>query len=324
MLEDIGDISLYESKLKVLVDLLGWLYVIFWSIAYYPPILLNFKIKSSESLSLDSILLNLTGYHCYFFSVYLLTCNETVKVQYSNFHGINSKPLLNYIDLVYVSHGLLLNYLTFVQVIYYKFQRNRTHYHKNDMKNIKSILLRAHKSTKVIISIIGIFVIVLMNQIFINKSILLISLTTYLTYIKLFLNLIKHIPQIVLNSRKKNMKGFSLIMICLDVSGAICCLSQLTVNNFLSNIKGMHEHDHSLNHSQMEIDFIDIICKNVGKFCLSFIALTVDICYLIQKRMYSQAISNDILEQKLPTITLSDYQVSKHHINMVKKRDLLI
>ena len=49
---------------------------------------------------------------------------------------------------------------------------------------------------------------------------------TYASYIKLFITLIKYIPQVIMNYHHKSTKGWSIGNILLDMSGGLASLLQ--------------------------------------------------------------------------------------------------
>lgn len=186
----------------------GWAYAIFWGISFYPTLYLNYTLKTADSISLDYIVLNILGYFCYCISVYLQIYNVKVRLQYQQlFDG--RFPLLSNADLFYSFHGLALLLILASQI----FLGNKIWKFKNERKSF-----RIHALSKLILSMFLVFAI--FSWKFDDPAFALLNFAMNLAYFKIIISLIKYIPQVLHNYRRKSMYGISRLQIIFDLTGS--------------------------------------------------------------------------------------------------------
>jgi cystinosin len=56
---------IHSEALDVVIEVVGWIYFIAWSISFYPQIVYNFQRKSVVGLNFDFLTYNLTGFLLY-------------------------------------------------------------------------------------------------------------------------------------------------------------------------------------------------------------------------------------------------------------------
>lgn len=146
--------------------------------------------------------------------------NSLVRQQFQLVYD-GSLPLLTLADLFYAFHGLLLQCILLTQVIFgnylWKFKNERRSYN-------------VYKFTKVIIIAFACYLLIIYVGFSTNKE---LELCLNLATLKIFASLIKYIPQVRFNMRRRSMYGISRIQVYLDASGAILCLSEFFIKNNL-------------------------------------------------------------------------------------------
>jgi cystinosin len=75
---------------NILIQIVGWIYFLAWSISFYPQIILNFRRRSVVGLNFDFLALNILGHSCYsVFNVCLYTSTDIQKQYYAEHpHGV--------------------------------------------------------------------------------------------------------------------------------------------------------------------------------------------------------------------------------------------
>ncbi|GMM36601.1 cystinosin-like protein [Saccharomycopsis crataegensis] len=299
------------SFLKFLSNVFGITYVCLWSSAFYPTLLMNYKLKSSDAISLDSLLLNVIGYFSYFITIYLQLFDTNVIADYEKVY--KTKPILSMIDFGYALHCLLCITVTFFQVVYYRVLKLKSYHDPStrahnpgdanrfsitgDLKYIVIVLRKINISTKYSIIILLIFLGTCLYRAFITESLPLLFLTKILTMVKLFINCIKFVPQLLLNYKNKSVKGYPFLAIYLDLAGGMMSFCQIILDNYMILLQWKSERP--INRMGIEIDhslhfsFFDFVKKNFAKCGLVLVGFFFDFCFLSQKRMYEK--NNDLL-----------------------------
>ena len=81
---------------------------------------------------------------------------------------------------------------------------------------------------------------------------------------KLFLTVVKYLPQLWYNYNRKNTAGFSIDAVLLDFSGGLLSLAQLLIDSFLAE------------------DWSASIVGNPAKWALGNITLVFDVAFMAQ------------------------------------------
>lgn len=218
-------------------------------------LLLNWQLKCADSISLDTLTLNILGYVCYTYSIVSQMFNDTVRTQYQlTFDG--GLPLLSGADLFYTCHGLLLQLVLFTQVMFGKqlwgFRSDRRNYRLGNLA--RSLILVA--ATFVVFEYY--------NEEEFKELNVILTLST----VKVFFSLVKQIPQLLHNIKRRSMYGISKLQICLDMAGAIFCLLEFYLKNTQSLAEALY--------------------SNRGKTGIAVVTLLFSSIFLFQFSIYTQ------------------------------------
>ncbi|CAG8488022.1 24691_t:CDS:2 [Gigaspora rosea] len=191
--------------------IIGWTYFLAWSISFYPQVILNWRRKSVEGLSLDFLWYNIYGFTCY--SVLFIK----IRKEYRD-RNDGKDNLVQPNDVFFSVHAFILSFITLYQTFYYKRGADQ------HVSPITRILIGT--------SIIGIIFLLIGVTI---GNYQWIDLFYYLSYIKLSISLIKYLPQAYLNFRRKSTVGWSIHNILLDFTGGVLSILQLILDAYLTN-----------------------------------------------------------------------------------------
>lgn len=223
------------------------------SISFYPPIELNYRLGSSDGISIDFLYLNITGYITYVWSMTLQVYNSTAREQFHQKYG--NYPLLTFLDILYAAHGLVLTLVTLSQV-----------HDSLKIWNIKRrISTRLHRGAKVVLVLLFAYVSTSLVRIWLNDLILL-DLAMGLAMCKVAISFLKYIPQLYHNYQRKSMVGYSIVQIWLDSAGGVFSLLQLFLDSYMES---------------GQLEWADLI-HNRGKLGLGLVTLSFDACFLVQ------------------------------------------
>lgn len=179
---------------------------------------MNYERKSVHGLSLDFIILNMTGFIFYTLFNFSLLFIETVKDEYREMHdGANAEVTLN--DFFFSAHAGVVTFLTLVQYCIY---------HKdNDSKlSLPALLLLSG-------FILGGIV---LAELALYKYIKWLTFLNVISTFKLFISIAKYLPQMYLNFKRKSTEGWNIYNVLLDFTGGTLSFSQLFIDCISSSI----------------------------------------------------------------------------------------
>lgn len=200
----------------------------FHSVSFYPQVISNFKRKSTAGLSPDFCVLNVIGFACYTIYTASFYWSPTVRELYKERYGPDKEITVQSNDVAFAIHALVLSSLTVSQILYYNFWN----------------LSNARLSKPICAVIVGIAIVCagyLLLLLVVSKiggkhhnnfqdslgRFNWLDFLDLLGYVKIFISLIKYIPQVLLNYRRKSTAGWSIWNILLDLTGGT--LSDLQV-----------------------------------------------------------------------------------------------
>ncbi|CAG8787723.1 11242_t:CDS:2, partial [Dentiscutata erythropus] len=150
------------------------------------------------------------------FNIAFLTSEEIRKEYRERNDGKDNLVQPN--DVFFSVHAFILSLITLTQTFYYK---------RGADQNVSPIT-----RTLIVCSIIGIVPVLIGISIGTYQW---IDLLYYLSYIKLAISLIKYLPQVYLNFRRKSTVGWSIYNILLDFTGGTLSTFQLFLDAYLTD-----------------------------------------------------------------------------------------
>ncbi|XP_032072379.1 cystinosin [Thamnophis elegans] len=235
---------IHSKAVRIVDQVIGWIYFLAWSVSFYPQVFENWRRKSVVGLSFDFIALNLTGFIAYsVFNIGLFWINpikEQFLHQYPN--GVNP---VDSNDVFFSLHALALTLFTIFQCLIYE-----------------------RGTQKVSLVAIGFLVaswlfVFTTLAVTVAQQITWLQFLFYFSYIKLGITLIKYFPQAYLNFRRKSTSGWSIGNVLLDFTGGAFSLIQMFLQSY--------------NNDEWKLVFGD-----PTKFGLGLFSIVFDIVFMIQ------------------------------------------
>ena len=208
--------SIYEDQvlshaLTVLAQVIGWIYFVMWAFALYPQIYLNWKRKSVEGLSFDYLAFNLSGYIAYSIYNCCFLWSDEIHREYFKIHTSSTQVPIAINDAVFALHGFFFTFVNILQIFIYGRQG-------------RSLALG---------TVIGLGIgwgsVVVVILVAASGKIMWIYVLYYLSMGKLLITIIKYSPQVYLNWKNKNTRGWSIVQVFPDLGGAIFSLIQMVI-----------------------------------------------------------------------------------------------
>eukprot|EP00093_Oithona_nana_P000035 00035.XXX_1143_1_1 [CDS] Oithona nana genome sequencing. len=197
----------HDQGLDIFSQVIGWIYFVAWSISFYPQIYENWKRKSVIGLSFDFLGLNVIGFSLYSLFNIGLYWIPPIEAEYFSRHPTGVNPVqLN--DVIFSIHAVFACIVTIVQCSIYE---------RGNQK--------VSRTCKLILAAIFLFILVTVI-LALTKVVEYLDFLYYCSYVKLFITLIKYVPQAYLNYRRKSTFGWSIGNILLDFTGGLLSIGQ--------------------------------------------------------------------------------------------------
>lgn len=251
----------------VISTIIGVLYFICWSVSFYPQIYDNYKRKSVVGLNFDFLGLNLTGFIAYsVFNIGFRFVRE-VQVEYHSWHPTGVIPVeMN--DVAFAVHATFATIVTIGQCFIY--ERGNQLISKMTVGVLAAIWATA-----------GVFL--LITALGINKSAPWLTFLYYFSNVKLGITLVKYMPQVYYNYKRKSTDGWSIGTVLLDFIGGLFSISQMFIIAYNFD------------------DWYSLV-GNSTKFGLGLASITFDIIFMVQHFIiYRKRPESDSLESTLIT-----------------------
>ncbi|GMI27211.1 hypothetical protein TrCOL_g9469 [Triparma columacea] len=212
------------SDYRPLHDWLGWVYFLSWSLSFYPQLLLNIHRGTTLGLSPDYALYNVVGFACYTTFTLSLFFSSSIITSYKNRHA-GSSPLVSSQDVLFAIHAITLSVIGLMQVSYYD---------GIGMRGRQTPSRNCFVICCCIVSFATCYLILIAARGSMGKSVdpppPYLSYLDYiysLSYVKIFITLIKYIPQALSNAKRRSTEGWNVWNVILDFSGGVFSVSQL-------------------------------------------------------------------------------------------------
>ncbi|XP_053680495.1 cystinosin homolog [Anopheles nili] len=202
-----------HRSLIIISMLIGWTYTLCWTIGDYFQAWTSYKRKSVVGLSFDFLHLNIVGNICYATFNVVLFWNEHVESEYFRRHPFGLNPVVPN-DVGYAVHAVFGNLVLIAQCYIY-------HSGGNLVSMPVKVLMTGY------LILVGIFCSLAAEQ-----QIHWLDFLYILSYVKLSTNLIKYIPQVFMNYRRKSTEGFAISNRMLDLAGGLLSLTQMALNGW--------------------------------------------------------------------------------------------
>ena len=211
---------------RVFSSILGYNYMLAWSIYSYPQIIMNYQRKSTSGLSNDFSTINVLGYLCY--TVYCISFFTSKKIQ--NMYrqrndGMNNTVQSN--DVAFSAHALVFSSIWIFQIVYYgRFNLSSPKF----TLSLPFFCLMLVMLISLVVYAIGI---ILSNDEYgMSGAWNWLDFLYLLSLYKVIITFVKYFPQLLLNARRKSTVGWSVWNVILDFIGGVLSLCQLLGDSF--------------------------------------------------------------------------------------------
>ncbi|CAL8470528.1 g10070 [Coccomyxa elongata] len=190
-------------------SILGWTYFACWWVGWYPQLIQNYLRKSVVGISFDFSIYNFIGFLCYSTFNCMLFFEPATRRAYRRLHeGVNSAVRVN--DVAFSLHCVFASFLGLLQIALYE---------KGGQK-VSRVCWTACTVTG------GLCLVYLAGVIFSLQHFSALGFLYLLSYIKLLFTIVKYLPQMWLNHKRRSTAGWNVSNALTDMSGGLFSLSQ--------------------------------------------------------------------------------------------------
>ena len=265
-----------KDGLYYLSHTLGWIYFVAWSVSFYGQVIENYRRQSVSGLNFDFEIYNLVGFTTY--TIY------NIRGYINDNLGTGTIEIQ---DIVFAVHALVLTLVTIIQILYY-------YNPKDKLQTVSHITI-----TIILVMIWGAVLLVIVEsgleyydpEVKDNRKYIFNSLV-YMGWCKVFISLIKYIPQVISNFKRKSTIGWNIHNILLDFTGGAFSFGQNIVDSFRDEFSVTSDGQSK--------------GLNIAKFALSFISMFFDIIFMIQHYVLYKNSNSDLKEKKKEEINQID------------------
>ena len=226
----------------------------------------NFRRRSTVGLSPDFVVLNVIGFGCYTAYNASFFWSSSIRHLYREKYGPDAEITVQSNDVAFAIHALVLSVLTLLQILWYFLMGTNNGGVDSTIRLSRPVLLVIGGIATICT---GYPVLVVLDDQFKGfnddrpATFNWLDFLYVLSYIKIFISLIKYIPQVVLNYRRKSTAGWSIWNILLDFTGGMLSDLQLVLDC-------------------RDRDDFSGITRNKAKLALGSLSIVFDLVFLVQ------------------------------------------
>jgi cystinosin len=228
-------------------SIIGWWYFMAWSISFLPQLYLNWQRKCVVGQSFDYVFLNVLGFTAYSIYNICFFFVDPVKREYEDrFHDKNDVEANDVAFAVYSFFCVVLN--TYQIIIY-----------ERGSQRINKLVLAAIAVVVLILTLWGLLLFAVHKTVVFNTLDWLYGLSM----VKLGVTIIKYLPQVYLNYKRKLTVGWNIWNVLLDFTGGSLSVVQALIDAGTT-------------------DNWSAISGNLAKFMLGCMSMVYDVVFMIQ------------------------------------------
>ncbi|OAA49993.1 Cystinosin/ERS1p repeat protein [Beauveria brongniartii RCEF 3172] len=209
------------TGIKLVSAVIGWAYTLCWGVSFYPLLLSNIRRRSTEGVSIDFCLLNMLGMAAYATYNVVFFFSPVVRRQYAERNPENPTPMVQPNDVAYTLHGLAIS-----STIYSQFYPRLWGFYTTRPVKI-SLWCSMTFWASILAALLGILAASAFPD---SQSWMWLDVLYLVGNFKTLLTLLKYLPQVWLNYRRKSTQGFPPLPFALDIGGATLSLLQLLID----------------------------------------------------------------------------------------------
>ncbi|KAL8840351.1 MAG: hypothetical protein Q9170_001366 [Blastenia crenularia] len=199
-----------------------------WSLSFYPQPLLNLRRHSTTGTTPSFPFINTFGFIAYLASTLAFYASPLIRHQYAIRNPSAPNPTVQINDVVFALHAVVLS-----AVVWSMFAKRIWGFEQGATQRVGTAILGAAIGSVFSVVAVTIFVASGPGGGFDAERWAWIDVVYAVSYIKLLITVIKYIPQVHTNYKRKSTVGWSIEQIMLDLIGGVLSVVQLVIDSLV-------------------------------------------------------------------------------------------
>ncbi|KAK5645580.1 hypothetical protein RI129_006880 [Pyrocoelia pectoralis] len=210
-------VDVCNNKVVDLISkIVGWIFIISWGASFYPQIYVNYKRQCVIGMHFDYWALDIVGYISFGIYIHSLYFIPGIQELYFERYPRGLIPVKTN-DVVYNLHGTFAIILTIIQCFKYESGDQKISY-----------------TARIILGGVALFYVVGLT-LYGLELVHILDLFYYCSYVKLIITVLKYIPQVYMNYKRKSTDGWCIGVVFLDLNGGVFSILQMILDSYNYN-----------------------------------------------------------------------------------------
>lgn len=257
---------------KAISRLLGWIYTASWSLSFYPQPLLNIRRRSTTGTTPSFPFINTLGFVAYVASTLAFYASPLIRHQYAVRNPSAPYPTVQTNDVVFALHAVVLSAITWSM-----FAPKIWGFEQGAAQRVGTIIWGIAIGCILVVIVLTIFVASNPGAGYDAEGWAWIDVIYAVSYLKLLITVIKYMPQVYTNYRRKSTVGWSIEQIMLDLVGGVLSVMQLVIDSLL------------------EGDWSGVT-GNPVKLGLGYVSVIFDVIFVLQRYVFYRQPAKGVID----------------------------
>ncbi|KAI9824489.1 MAG: hypothetical protein M1826_007352 [Phylliscum demangeonii] len=195
-----------------------------WSASFYPQPVLNWRRRSTTGTNIDFPTINILGFVCYAVSNLAFLYSPLIRAQYAARNSRAPQPTVRVNDLVFALHAVVLSLVIYSQFWCWGFKRERGARLSWPVAAIFAASAGGVAAVTTVVYGRGI------DGGRDARGWAWLDVVYAIGYVKLLVTVVKYVPQVHTNHRRRSTHGWSIHQILLDLAGGLLSTLQLVLD----------------------------------------------------------------------------------------------
>ncbi|KAL8723230.1 MAG: hypothetical protein Q9225_000420 [Loekoesia sp. 1 TL-2023] len=233
-----------------------------WSLSFYPQPILNIRRHSTTGTTPSFPFINTLGFISYLTYTLSFYASPLIRHQYATRNPSAPNPTVQLNDVVFAIHAVILSSL-----VWSMFAPRIWGFEQGAAQRVGTVIWGIAIGCVLVVILVTILVAASPGGGYDAEQWAWIDVVYAVSYIKLFVTVIKYIPQAHTNYVRKSTVGWSIEQIMMDLVGGVLSMIQLVIDSLL------------------EGDWSGVT-GNPVKFGLGYVSVVFDVIFILQRYVF--------------------------------------
>ncbi|KAI4203235.1 MAG: hypothetical protein LQ346_001831 [Caloplaca aetnensis] len=199
-----------------------------WSLSFYPQPILNLRRRSTAGTTPSFPFINTLGFVSYLASTLAFYASPLIRHQYAVRNPSAPNPTVRLNDVVFTVHAVVLSSL-----VWSMFAKRIWGLEQGAGQRVSGVIWAVAVGSVLAVVVATVYVAAAPGGGYDAEGWAWIDVVYAVSYIKLFVTVIKYIPQAYTNYQRKSTDGWSIEQLIMDLVGGVLSVVQLVIDSLL-------------------------------------------------------------------------------------------